>query len=463
DALYVNQYIANNATVPFGGKNVSVSMTSEMPWNGKGSMTLDLEGTMTFKLCLRMPAWSDGVTLKINGTTEKLLAGNDGYITIERQWKKGDKIEFDFSMPVVFEETVEEVKENIGYTSVRRGPLVYCLEEIDHDFDVRHTYLDKNSEAKLEWTTSIDGKTDGYGVRDMYLIKLGGFRQGVSEDKAVELTFIPFYARMNRGKNQMCVYVAKQPMEKALSAYATPSASYVSPYDQINYLNDGTDSQDRRWTSYKDGEVLKKPWVQYDFDEEVVLSGCNIWWYNDGGGVRLANGFEIYYQNSETNTFTPVTHTDAYKCTHGNGFITYEFEDVAVTSLRIVIETSRAAAGIVEWGLIEGSLGDVVDPPVDPPVEPSEDPSEEPSVEPSLEPSEEPSVEPSAEPSAPVASSKNEPASEKPSESTSKGENGGKKDDKGSIVPYIVGGALALAAVAGIAAAVAVVLKKKKK
>ncbi|MBQ8214660.1 MAG: glycoside hydrolase family 127 protein [Clostridia bacterium] len=448
DALYFNQYIANNATVPFGSKNVSVNMTSEMPWKGNGSITLDLEGTMTFKLCLRMPAWSDGVTLKINGVTEKLAAGEDGYITIEREWKKGDKVEFDFSMPVIFEETVEEVKENVGYTSVRRGPLVYCLEEIDHDFNVRHTYLDKTSEAELVWTESIDGKTDGYGVRDMYLIKLGGFRQGVTEDKPVELTFIPFYARMNRGKTQMCVYVAKQPMEKALSAYATPSASYVSPYDQINYLNDGTDSKDRRWTSYKEGEVVKQPWVQYDFDDEVVLSGCKIWWYNDNGGVKLADGFEILYKNNETDTFTPVSHEDDYECDNDEGFITYEFEDVAVTSLRIVIETSRASAGIVEWDLIAGSL----DAPVDPPVDPSEDPSEEPSEDPSNEPSVEPSEE-----SAPVASSKDDPASEK----TSKDENGGEKNEKGSIVPYIVGGAIALAAAAAVVAFI--VAKKKKK
>ena len=428
-----------------GGKAVKIALRSDMPKSGVCSIELDMEGECSFQLCLRMPAWSDGVVLKINGKTEKILAGDDGYITLERRWKAGDKVEFDFSMPVLLEETCAEVKANIGYVSVRRGPLVYCFEQIDHEVNLDHVYLDVNAKAELVWTDSIDGKADPYGVRDMYLIKLAGYLQGAKGDTPVELTFLPFYARMNRGKTRMRVYIAKEAQEKKIAAFATPSASFTCIYDAVSHLNDGSDSKDRRWTSWKDGTVLKDPWVQYDFQEEIVLSGCNIWWYDDGGGVRLADGFEILYKNSETDTFTPVSHEGDYKCSHGDGFITYEFEATSVKSLRIVMHNSKAAAGIVEWDVIAGSLGgDVVDPPVDP----SEDLSKESSGD---EPSEE---------SAPVASSKDEPASEKPSENTSKGENGEKPKEKGSILPYIMGGALALAAVAAV---VAFVVAKKKK
>ena len=106
-------------------------------------------------------------------------------------------------------------------------------------------------------------------------------------------------------------------------------------------------------SSWKYGELIKDPWVQYDFQEEIVLSGCNIWWYNDNGGVKLPDSFEIYYKNGKTNEFTPVKHHDRYTCESGDGFITYKFEEVGVTSLRIVISNSEAAVGIVEWQVIK--------------------------------------------------------------------------------------------------------------
>ncbi len=353
DSIYVNQYITNTANINVSGKDVNIKMNSDMPWNGNVSIELSMSEDTEFNLYLRMPYWSDSAKVKIGGVEISAKPDQNGYILISGKKAGQGKIEIEFSMPIIFEETDEKVKENIGYVSLRRGPIVYCAEAADNSFNVNFARIDKNSEAKLVWTDSLDGKKDPYSLRDMYLIKMSGYTDGISEAKPVEWTFIPFYARLNRERGAMTVYVSTDHVDRPLTQYATPSASYTFGGDSPYHLNDGSNNVNKRWTSWKDGNFLVSPWVQYDFPEEVPLNGCKIWWYDDNGGVRLPDSFEIYYKNNTVTTFTKVSHSDKYTCDNSDGFITYYFDDVAVTSLKIVIRNTKAAPGIVEWEVIK--------------------------------------------------------------------------------------------------------------
>lgn len=356
NALYVNQYISNEARVSLADSVIKVNMTADMPWEGDVSLALSMKKDSFFELNLRMPTWSDGVEIRINGMLTEVSVTKDGYIVIDRIWSNGDRVDIAFSMPVIFEETNEMVGENIGYTSVRRGPVVYCAEAADNKFNMKLAYIDKKSKIEILKADSIDGKDDPYGVRGVYMLKIGGGLESLTGESEIVWTFIPFYARLNREKGHMTVYVAKEKLEKTIERYAIPSASYTFSGDSAANLNNGSNNPECRWTSWKNGEVVKNPWVQYDFDCEILLSGCSIWWYDDNGGVRLADGFEIYYKNGETKEFIPVKHEDEYRCPNGEEFITYSFEAVSVSSIRIVIANSKAAAGIVEWKLIEGNI-----------------------------------------------------------------------------------------------------------
>jgi len=356
-SLYVNQYISNDADVTLSSKAVGVNMVSGMPKDGKVSITLSMADPAEFAIYLRMPSWSDKATVSINGVGVAVTPNADGYIVLSEDWADGDRIDVEFSMPVIFEESAEQVVTNRGYVAVRRGPLVYCAEQVDNTFDVSRAYIDTDVEAELIWTDSLDKKSDIYGVRDMYIIKLKGFIQGFTQDTPVTLTFVPFYARLNRDKGHMRVFVAKERIEdKPLESYALASASYTYWSDSAFSLKDGTDSKNFRWTSYyNNSHVVEDPWVQYDFNEPISVSGCRIYWYDDGGGVRLPDGFEIQYKNAYTEDFVPVMHEGEYACDNATGFSTYLFNDVVADSIRICMDNSTHAVGIVEWQLIEGN------------------------------------------------------------------------------------------------------------
>ena len=363
DTVFVNQYVTSEASITLGSTGVKLTMASNMPWAGDGSITVGLENSASFALKLRIPDWTDSTSIKINGTPIDTAADDAGYVTITREWKNGDKIEFNFSMPIVYTESAAQVTANVGRVAVKRGPIVYCAESADNDFNVFYAYIDKECEPELVWTDNLDGKTDPYGLKNMYTIRLKGYTDGIGESRAVEWTLIPFYARQNRELGNMTVYVQKQHIERTLAQYAIPSASYTHSADSVHNLNDGTSDTAKRWTSWKSNEIYESTWVQYDFDTEIELEGCKIWWYKDNGsngGVKLPKAVEIYVKNGE-GKFVLVEHEGEYTADHANGFITYSFEKVNTTAIKVVMTASTGATGIVEWSLIGGAA--VVDTP----------------------------------------------------------------------------------------------------
>ena len=199
---------------------------------------------------------------------------------------------------------------------------------------------------------------------------------------------------------------------------------------------------DKRWTSWKDGEFLRDPWVQYDFPEEVPLKGCKIWWYDDNGGVRLPDSFELYYKNDSVTTFTKVSHSDEYTCDHSNGFITYDFDDIAVTSLKIVIHNTKAAPGIVEWEVIKSDDLDINEGDQ----EDGDDKEENPPVV--------------TTPSDPAVSTPSDQP-QTPSDTPATDDAADAKEEKSSL--GILLGAVAAVAVAGLVVAILIGKKKKSK
>jgi len=84
-----------------------------------------------------------------------------------------------------------------------------------------------------------------------------------------------------------------------LALAATASASYTSPVDHIEEINDGTIAMSvnsrNRWTAY--GSPNSSDWVQLDFPAAVSVGRIQICWWADGGGVRLPKNYTIQYWN----------------------------------------------------------------------------------------------------------------------------------------------------------------------
>ncbi len=221
--LYVNLYIGNKATIDLAGRKVSLSQDGTYTWDGRVALTVDRNSAGEFALKLRVPGWAVNrpvpgdlysyidshepeFTVSVNGIpTGRDI--NNGYLTIKRKWKKGDRVELCFDMTPRIVAANSNVAANRGRVAVERGPIVYCAEWPDNDFDIQKTIVSPHATFTPAVTGKVGGLTELKG-KAQYLSRSdnGGWQLG-----NVDLTLIPYYAWAHRGEGQMAVWLPSTP------------------------------------------------------------------------------------------------------------------------------------------------------------------------------------------------------------------------------------------------------------
>ena len=221
-SVYVNLYLANQATLVVGGRTVTLSQQTDYPWDGDIALTVDKNRAGTFALKLRIPGWvrgqvvpsdlytySDGrrlnVACSVNGHSVDATPTADGYLTITRRWKKGDRITLHLDMVPRTVRANDKVEADRGMMAVERGPLVYCAEHADNAFDVTAVRLSPAPQFRL-------GETQIAGTRvqtiEADLQTTESASQGPADARAQRLTLIPYYAWCHRGPGKMSVWLS---------------------------------------------------------------------------------------------------------------------------------------------------------------------------------------------------------------------------------------------------------------
>jgi len=192
--VYVNLYVGGKAEITLAGGKVTLTQQTDYPWSGRVKIIVSGQGESTFSINLRIPGWCDKASLRLNGAELKQPRLFKGYARIERQWKSGDLIELDLSMPVQRIEAHPNVGGNTGLVAIRRGAIVYGLEALDNG-------------GNIDITLPIDPAFETEYVPQM----LGGITviKGKSSD-GTPFTAIPFYALANRKKSSQVVWLSQQ-------------------------------------------------------------------------------------------------------------------------------------------------------------------------------------------------------------------------------------------------------------
>ncbi len=130
--LWVHLYAQNSAAVEVAGQPVQVRVASQYPWDGEISLTITPAQPQQFSLHLRIPGWCNQWRLQVNGAPVTEPAPEDGYVTISRTWRQGDRVELSLAMPPQPVFAHPQVRQMQGRLAIQRGPIVYCMEGIDN-------------------------------------------------------------------------------------------------------------------------------------------------------------------------------------------------------------------------------------------------------------------------------------------------------------------------------------------
>jgi len=135
---------------------IHISQQTDYPWSG--NIRFEIQTAGKFGLYLRKLGWCEAeVTLTVNEEIVQPEFTSGNYIRVEREWKTGDILELGMPMFVRKMASHPFVVENQGRVALMRGPLVYCLENIDHSIDVRLIALPASSELKDQFHPELLG------------------------------------------------------------------------------------------------------------------------------------------------------------------------------------------------------------------------------------------------------------------------------------------------------------------
>ena len=213
DALIVHLYGGTEARLDVAGTTVGIAETSNYPWSGDIAITLDPEAEATFSLKLRVPAWATGASASVNGEAVDVAANTEnGYLEIRRAWKKGDTVKLDLPMAVTRVYAHPQVKDDYGKVALKRGPLLYCVEQADNaGIDIpfvklpRDAQLETRDRADLfDGIVTIEARGKQVGTSDWKGVL---YRTTPPVEDEVTLTAIPYYLWANRGPNAMKVWI----------------------------------------------------------------------------------------------------------------------------------------------------------------------------------------------------------------------------------------------------------------
>lgn len=197
--------------VDIAGTKVGLREVSSYPWSGDIKIHVEPARPATFEVKLRIPGWSSGAKASVNGEAFDVGQAVNGYLTISRTWARGDVISLDLPMPPVRLYAHPGVIMDAGRVALKRGPLVYCLEEIDNPGGrVQRLKLPRMAELRAETRADLfDGvvtlRADALAIDESDWTTL--YRTTPPKDEAATLTALPYYLWANRGQGSMIVWV----------------------------------------------------------------------------------------------------------------------------------------------------------------------------------------------------------------------------------------------------------------
>jgi hypothetical protein len=211
DTVYVNLFIGGEAELQPGNRKVKLQQRTRFPWEGKVAFTVSVQEETPFTLALRIPDWSSGVRVAVNGQ-EAQAGRKNGYVMISRLWRNGDQVEYEMEMPVLRMKAHPLVRENAGKVALQKGPFVYCLEEADNGRNLHELVLPRDAVFHSEFRADFLG---GVHVITEEALRVDEQAWGRELYKPFgdpgfirqKVTFIPYYAWANREPGEMTVWV----------------------------------------------------------------------------------------------------------------------------------------------------------------------------------------------------------------------------------------------------------------
>ena len=199
------------------GAKLSIKQTTHYPWEGTVHLAVTPASPQEFTLFVRIPGWSKRNTVKVNGSPVADIAPGE-YLPLTRRWVAGDVVELSFDMQPQALHANLAVTDDRGRVAFQRGPIVYCMEQLDQAVAAGETQSFPRYTAKLTESTTthydpqlLDGVVVMERLGDWLPAEPDNLYQAAPPSRVaaqpITLRLIPYYAWSNRQLSAMQVWI----------------------------------------------------------------------------------------------------------------------------------------------------------------------------------------------------------------------------------------------------------------
>jgi len=212
----VNLFAGGSCEVTFQDRPVRILQTTAYPREEGSTFTFELEEAAEFGMAIRIPGWCRTPSLNVNGVPMDLGSlTKDGYAYLRRAWTAADRIELALPMPVERVRAHPGVRADAGKVALQRGPIVYCLEEIDNGKNLWTLAIPDSAPMEARHDPILLGGTEvveGPALRRSETAwRENLYSSAPPSDEPVRLRAVPYRLWGNRGPGGMTVWIREHP------------------------------------------------------------------------------------------------------------------------------------------------------------------------------------------------------------------------------------------------------------
>ena len=209
EGVAVHLYVSGEVTAHVGDTVVTIKQETRYPWDGDVAITVELDSTAEFDLRLRIPGWCNDAKLEINGSPVEFQT-EKGYAVMHRIWQTGDTVVLRLAMPVERIYSDRRVSSSTGKVALRRGPIVYCLEEMDNSTGLNSVILPRDAELNSDFEESLLGGVATISASAKKIVRDAGeslYSANPGTLTATTVKAVPYALWGNRERGEMLVWI----------------------------------------------------------------------------------------------------------------------------------------------------------------------------------------------------------------------------------------------------------------
>jgi DUF1680 family protein len=153
-SLYVNLFTAS--ALDWKQRNVKIVQSTTFPQSDTSTITVT--GTGNWAMKIRIPSWTSGASIMVNGAASGVTATPGSYATVSRDWKSGDTVTI--KLPMKLRTVAANDKPSVA--AIAYGPVVlsgnYGQQTLSSMPSLALNTLKKTDANKLAFSGQASGK-----------------------------------------------------------------------------------------------------------------------------------------------------------------------------------------------------------------------------------------------------------------------------------------------------------------